>query len=115
MCIDTCMYSEREQILLSPEQRCRLDEEVAARNIAVAAVVREALDEHLGSGDMSRRQAAARRMFSRNLKVVSPEELADIAQRAVVAATVHVLCRHERHRVCRCLRVERARHRALER
>lgn len=72
------MYSERMQILISPEQRHRLDEEAASRNMAVAAVVREALDEHLGSGDFTRRQAALKRMSSRNLTAVSPEELEDI-------------------------------------
>lgn len=46
--------------------------------MAVAAVVREALDEHLGSGDFTRRQAALKRMSSRNLTAVSPEELEDI-------------------------------------
>lgn len=72
------MYSERMQILISPEQRHRLNEEAANRNMAVAAVVREALDEHLGASDLNRRHAAVKRMFSRNLKAVTPEELEDI-------------------------------------
>lgn len=46
--------------------------------MAVAAVVREALDAHLGAGDLTRRRAAANRMFSRKLRAVSPEELKDI-------------------------------------
>jgi hypothetical protein len=38
------MYSERTQVLLSPEQRARLERIAADRRISVGAVIREAVD-----------------------------------------------------------------------
>lgn len=73
--IHMCMFSERMQLLLSPEQRRRLNEEAHDRDVPVAAVVREAIDQHLGTTSPGGRAIAAERIASRHLKFVSPERL----------------------------------------
>lgn len=72
------MYNERMQILISPEQRRRIEDEAASRNVPLAVVVRGALDEHLGSGDGTKRERAAARILSRDLRSVSPKKLNDM-------------------------------------
>ncbi|HEX4669406.1 MAG TPA: hypothetical protein VH275_05480 [Solirubrobacterales bacterium] len=42
------MYSERLQILISKEQRRRLEAEAQRRNASVASVIRDAVDAELG-------------------------------------------------------------------
>ena len=44
---DVCMYSERLQILVSPEQRRRLELEAKARGVSISAIVRAAVDTTL--------------------------------------------------------------------
>lgn len=57
-----CMYSERLQILVSPDQRRQLEAEARRRSISVAAVIREAVQQHLGGAvdGRSREEAVAR-------------------------------------------------------
>ena len=42
------MYSERLQLLLSPEQRRRLDDEAKRTGASIASLIRDALDERYG-------------------------------------------------------------------
>ncbi|MGH3443049.1 MAG: ribbon-helix-helix protein, CopG family [Nitriliruptorales bacterium] len=39
-------YSERTQVLLTPEQRARLERIAARRNVSVGAVIREAIQHY---------------------------------------------------------------------
>lgn len=43
------MYSERLQLLVSPEQRRRLELEARRRGTSMATVIREAIDTRLGA------------------------------------------------------------------
>jgi hypothetical protein len=45
------MFSERLQILLSPEQRRRWEAEAKRRGTSVASLIRDAVDRDLGSVD----------------------------------------------------------------
>ncbi len=46
-----CMFSERLQILLSPEQRRRWEAEAKRRGTSVASLIRDAVDRDLGPVD----------------------------------------------------------------
>lgn len=46
-----CMKSERTQILLTREQRQRVERVAAQRGTSIGAVIRRAIDEHVGAGD----------------------------------------------------------------
>lgn len=70
-----CMYSERMQILLSPDQRRRLEDEARLRGSSVASLVREALDARFGGVTRDERIEAARRMTLREAEYLPPEEL----------------------------------------
>ena len=75
-----CMFSERLQILISPEQRRRLETEARRRGTSVAALIREAVDLHLGPparGERQRAIAGIRMMHGRPL---SPEELEGLVE-----------------------------------
>jgi predicted DNA-binding protein len=49
------MFRERLQLLISPEQRRRLEAEARQRDASVASVIREAIDRHLGATDRAAR------------------------------------------------------------
>lgn len=69
------MLNNRVQILVSAEQRRRLDAEAARQRTSVAAVIRRAIDAHLGAvarEDRLDALEAIRRMRGRPLP---PEEL----------------------------------------
>ena len=71
-----CMFSERFQILLSPEQRRRLEEEASARGTSAAAVVREAIDARFGHLSRQERIRAAEEIAAMRTGVeLSPEEI----------------------------------------
>jgi hypothetical protein len=53
------MYTQRLQILVSKEQRRRLEREAKRRGASVASVIREAVDERLGGIAREDRIAAA--------------------------------------------------------
>ncbi len=57
---DVCMISERMQILLTPEQRQRLEEESQRQGRSVASLVREAIDARFGTISREARLAAAK-------------------------------------------------------
>jgi hypothetical protein len=52
------MFSERLQILLSPDQRRRWEAEAKRRGISVASLIRGAVDRDLGSVDRPARVGA---------------------------------------------------------
>jgi hypothetical protein len=45
-----CVYTERTQVLLSPEQRRRLEGAARHRGVALGVVIREAIDAHIAAG-----------------------------------------------------------------
>lgn len=53
-----CMFSERTQVLLSPEQLARLKRIAARDGKSVGAVIREAVDSFVDNGPDARRSAA---------------------------------------------------------
>ena len=52
------MYTERTQVLLTPEQRRRLESRAAHERRSVGAVIRDAVDAYTGASDRTRREAA---------------------------------------------------------
>ena len=52
------MFTERLQILVSKEQRRRLEAEAKRRNASVASVIRDAVDAELGRGSRKEKLAA---------------------------------------------------------
>ena len=70
------MYSERIQLLISKEQRRRLEREARRRGTSVAAVVRDAVDAQLGGPSREERMAAFERIRSmRGGVFLTPEEI----------------------------------------
>ena len=63
-----CMFSERTQVLLSPQQVERLKRIAARDGRSVGAVIRDAVDSYVDPGVDSRRRAADR-ILSMNLPV----------------------------------------------
>lgn len=63
-----CMFSERTQVLLSPEQVARLKRIAAREGRSVGAVIREAVDAFVESEPDSRMRAA-RELMSLNAPV----------------------------------------------
>lgn len=55
------MKSERTQVLLTPQQRRQVERAAATRGISVGAIIREAIDAHVGGGH--RRDEAMERLF----------------------------------------------------
>jgi predicted DNA-binding protein len=75
------MLTERLQILLAPEQRRRLDAEASRRGTSVAAVIREAIDAHLGVVTREQRLEAVEAIRRADaIPFVPPEELNRIAE-----------------------------------
>lgn len=74
------MYSERLQILLTPEQRRRLELEAKRRDVSVASLVREALDARLGSVPADARLRAAEEIGRLAGRFLPPEELDRLAE-----------------------------------
>lgn len=70
------MLNERLQLLISPEQRRRLEAEARRREASVASVIREAIDVHLGTVDRSARVRAVEEIAAmRAGPFLTPEEL----------------------------------------
>jgi hypothetical protein len=70
-----CMLSERVQILLTPEQRRRLEAEARRSGRSVASLVREALDERYGVVTREDRIRAVDEIRALRGRYLSPEEL----------------------------------------
>lgn len=62
------MFSERTQVLLSPEQLARLKRIAAREGRSVGSVIREAVDTFVGA-EPDRRQRALERLFAMNAPV----------------------------------------------
>jgi hypothetical protein len=69
------MFSERLQILISQEQRRRLETEARRRGTSVAALIREAVDLHIGPTARSERTDALAGIGAMHGRYLSPEEL----------------------------------------
>lgn len=63
-----CMFSERTQVLLSPQQVERLKRIAGREGRSVGAVIRDAVDSYVDPGLDARRRAADR-ILSMNLPV----------------------------------------------
>jgi predicted DNA-binding protein len=63
-----CMFSERTQVLLSPEQLARLKRIAERDGRSVGSVVREAVDSFV-EAEPDRRQRALKRLLSMNAPV----------------------------------------------
>lgn len=74
------MLKERLQILLSSEQRRRLEDEAARRGESVAALIREAVDAHFPAPTREDRLAALARIRAMRGRFVPPDELDALAE-----------------------------------
>lgn len=74
------MYSERMQILLSPEQRRRLEHEAQATGKSVSALIREAVNARYPTVTVTREERMAAVEYIASLKVpfIPIEELNEI-------------------------------------
>jgi predicted transcriptional regulator len=63
-----CMFSERTQVLLSPEQLARLKRIAERDGRSVGSVIREAVDSFV-EAEPNKRQRALRRMLAMNAPV----------------------------------------------
>jgi hypothetical protein len=71
------MFTERLQILVSKEQRRRLEREAKRRNSSVASVIRDAVDAELGGvSRQDRMQAVEAISRLHGVPFLPPEELA---------------------------------------
>ena len=69
------MFSERLQILFTPEQRKRLEEEARRRGASVGSLVREAVDGRYGVPTREERLRALDEIRSMQGTFMTPEEL----------------------------------------
>lgn len=69
-----CMHSERTQVLLSPEQRGRLERIAAREGRSLGAVIREAVDAYTLPRARSREEAL-QSLFSINAPVADWEQM----------------------------------------
>ena len=74
------MYSERLQILVSPEQRRMLEAEARRRGVSVAALIRDAVEERLGVVDRETREEAVAEIREMRGTYVPPDELNRIVE-----------------------------------
>ena len=80
------MYTERLQILLTKDQRARLEAEARSRRSSVAGVVREAVEAHLGGPSRDARVAAAERIGLMKGRRVSVADMHDLVSQERDAA-----------------------------
>ena len=76
-----CMFSERTQVLLSPQQVERLKRIAGRDGRSVGAVIRDAVDSYVDPGLDARRRAADR-ILSMNLPVDDGEIMKDQIMRS---------------------------------
>jgi hypothetical protein len=69
------MLKERMQILVSADQRRRLEREAQRRGTSVASVIRDAVDAQLGGVTVDDRRAALEGIRAMRGSAASPEEL----------------------------------------
>jgi hypothetical protein len=75
------MFTERLQILVSREQRRRLEAEAERRGTSVAALVGEALDARFGAADPGARLRAVGAIAGMRGRFLPPEELERVLER----------------------------------
>lgn len=75
-----CMLTRRLQILLDEERYARLEAEAARRGVAVAVIVREAIDAAHPSRSDERVAAGERVLAAAPMPVPDPDELRDELQ-----------------------------------
>jgi hypothetical protein len=69
------MYSERLQILVTPEQHKRWELEAKRRGTSVAGLIRDAVDRDMGSLDREDRAIAVDAIRAMRGRFLSPNEL----------------------------------------
>lgn len=69
------MLDRRLQILIDDERWARLEREAGRRGVAVAVLVREAIDERFPTGQAERRAAAQALLDAEPMEVADPEQL----------------------------------------
>ena len=74
------MLSERLQILVTPEQRRRLEVEAKRRGASIASLIREAVDARFGTISRTDRLHAVERIRALSGRYLPPEELNRIVE-----------------------------------
>lgn len=74
------MFSERLQILISPKQRKRWENEAKRRGTSVAGLIREAVDRDLGSLEHGDRPQAFEAIRSLHGRFLPPDQLEDLVE-----------------------------------
>ena len=69
------MYSERLQILVTPEQRKRWELEARRRDTSVAGLIRDSVDREMGSVDGLDRASAVDAIRAMRGRFLTPDEL----------------------------------------
>jgi hypothetical protein len=73
------MLNQRMQLLISADQRRRLEQEARRRATSVASVIRDAVDAQLGGITAEDRRAALDEILAMSGRFASPDELNRIA------------------------------------
>lgn len=73
-----CMLKERVQVLMTKEQRRRLETEAASRGTSVGSLIREAVDARFGTVSRADRLAALRHIEAMEGVFLTPEEINEI-------------------------------------
>jgi hypothetical protein len=74
------MLNQRLQILVSSEQRGRLEREARRRGTSVASVIREAVDAQLGGVTADERRAALDEIRGMHAPSLTPDEINRIVE-----------------------------------
>lgn len=74
------MLKERLQILVSADQRRRLEQEARRRGTSVGNVIRDAVDAQLGGATVEDRRAAVDRISALRGRSLSPDEINRIVE-----------------------------------
>lgn len=76
------MLKERLQILITRDQRRKLEAEASRRRVSVAHLIREAIDLRFNSTTAEEREEALRAIIALNGAMLSAEELNQIVEQA---------------------------------
>jgi hypothetical protein len=74
------MLKERMQILISTDQRRRLEQEAHRRGTSVASVIRDAVDAHVGGVGADEKRAALEEILAMRGGALAPDELDQIVE-----------------------------------
>lgn len=74
------MLNQRMQILVSADQRRRLEQEAQRRETSVASVIRDAVDAQLGGVTADDRRAALGEILAMGGRALPPDELDRIVE-----------------------------------